>query len=152
MLIFKKRQFLSWVFLILILGACEAVEEDFMAEKSLQSEVYIAYNGIIQTENGTAASFTVVNDSSASIQYFGYSENAPHYSTEVLTDTGWVYLFWNWCGTGAEWQVLERDASFNFDTGLPYEESTWRIVLNVSATENLYANELRSQAISYTGP
>lgn len=98
------------------------------------------------------ASFTMVNDSPESIKYFAYDATSPHYSTEALADTGWAYLMWNWCGTGAEYFNLGTDLSFNFLVMLPNENCTWRVILNTTDMDDSNYRILRSESIEYSTP
>ena len=112
--------------------------------------VHIDYNGIIPTESGQIASFTIVNDSTQSIQYFGYSETNLLYNEEALADTGWTSLMWGWCGTGAAYYVLEPDSSRDFEAFLPLNSCTWRLVLEITDVNMENTRLLRSEPIQFT--
>ncbi len=132
--------------------ACESVEDERLFENSPRSALQISYNGI-QTEQGVSlASFTLINDSTESIQYFAYSQALPHYSTEELSDSGWVYLFWNWCGTGADWHLLDPGSMIEFTTPLPDHDCTWRVVLSVVDPGYNTGFSLYSQGLQFTKP
>ena len=114
--------------------------------------VHLEYNGIIPTENGQMASFSMVNDSTHAIQYFAYSEEYPLYSAEALTDTGWTNLMWGWCGTGAEFYPLEPNSTIDFLGMLPTYSCTWRLVLDITDMDSVSSHRLRSENIIYTIP
>lgn len=114
--------------------------------------VRIEYLGETSGTYADLASFNLVNDSTASIQYFAYDKISPHYSTEALTDTGWVYLFWNWCGTGAEYFELEAGASVEFTTLLPDTSCTWRVLVSVTDMSLTNGYILRSENLEFTRP
>ena len=111
--------------------------------------VHIDYNGIIPSETGQIASFTIVNDSTHAIQYFGYTESNLLYNGEALTDTGWTNLWWGWCGTGAEYFKLEPDSSVDFESFLPLTSCTWRLVLEIAGVNMENARLIRSQNIQF---
>lgn len=114
--------------------------------------VHIVYNGITSEDHQSVASFSLINDSTEAIQYFAYSKHSLHYSTEVLTDTGWVYLMWNWCGTGASYYVLEVDSSVQFCTVLPQDNCTWRVLVDITDMEYENHYTLRSEEIDFSVP
>lgn len=145
-------QFVKLSLLFVLVISCGLVDTQESLEKLESGRAYISYNGIISNNGSLQASFTMVNDSAETIQYFAYASAQPHYSTEVLTDSGWVYLFWNWCGTGAEYFSLESGSSFEFTTNLPYESCTWRVMINVSGQEGANAHFVRSEGIEYMAP
>jgi len=135
-------------FVFLLLLSCESVETDMYMEYDGYPNVRIEYNGITSNSDILQASFTLVNDSTASLQYYAYDIDSPHYSTEVLSDSGWVYLFWNWCGTGADWYPLEAGTSIDFNTTLPSHSCTWRVVLSIVGEPFV----LYSNGIQFTAP
>ncbi|NQV50590.1 MAG: hypothetical protein HQ507_08835 [Candidatus Marinimicrobia bacterium] len=141
----------SFIILTLIWN-CEVVEPNEAITAKDTDAIRINYNGITQDEGQSLASFSIVNDSTESIQYFGYDPQSMHYSTEMLTDTGWVYLSWNWCGTGASYYPLEPDSQIEFRTGLPSNSCTWRVLLNISDMELTTSHMLKSESIQYFAP
>lgn len=139
--------------LTLIMLSCGVVDTQETLKKEIaEGTPYVTYNGIVSEDGNSQASFTMVNDSTETIQYFAYSATAPHYSTEVLSDTGWVYLLWNWCGTGADYISLEPGSSFDFVTQLPYEDCSWRVLISVANLDYSNSYILRSEAIEYSAP
>lgn len=141
------------VFLILaLLVSCGVVDNDEQLTQQETELLYIDYLGIVSVDGGNAASFSLVNDSTDAIQFFGYSESFPLYNAETLSDTGWTNMMWGWCGTGAEFQVLEPDSSIHFLTVLPNSSVTWRLVLDISDMDSVHPRRLRSENINYTSP
>jgi len=145
-------RFVVLFLLSLLFISCGIVDTKEPRETLEIGQPYIIYNGIVSNNGSSQASFTMVNDSTETIQYFAYTPAEPHYSAEVLTDSGWVYLFWNWCGTGAEYFSLESDSSFEFTTNLPYESCTWRVMINVSDQEGTNTYFVRSEGLEYMAP
>ncbi len=131
---------------------CEAVAPDESLFLEDPEPVRIIYNGLAQEQNASLASFTLVNDSADSLQYFGYDQQSMHYSTEALADTGWTYLFWNWCGTGADYHILEPDNQVDFYTSLPNQSCTWRVVLSISDMDSSNTYLLKSESLLYIAP
>jgi|GEM_PF-393393 len=144
------------IFLILcgILGlmACESPHEQTLDDQPVPGTVQLVYNGISTEESVTAANFTLYNDSTVTIHYFAYDENNLHYSSEVLSDTGWAYLFWNWCGTGAEYLPLEPQQEISFRTSLPPTSCTWRLLVNISDDSLDWSQLRRSAPIVFVKP
>ena len=138
------------ILFVLVIVSCDVFEP----EEALKQEgtIHLQYDGIVSTQSGDKAAFTLVNDSTAGIQYFAYDATSPHYSTEALADTGWAYLNWNWCGTGAEYFELESGTSIQFYTSLPYESCTWRVMLSLAPMDLTSSRILRSDEITYSAP
>jgi len=120
------------------------------SEQTENESVHLDYNGIIATDEGSLASFTLVNDSTHTIQYFAYSESTILYNEEALTDTGWTNLMWGWCGTGAEYYPLQPGESIDFEAFLPLSSCTWQLVLEITGTNLEYIGQIRSKNIIYT--
>lgn len=57
--------------------------------------------------NNQQASLTLINSTDAPLYYFGFGQANPLKTVEVLTDTGWAAIIWDWCGTGAELQQVK---------------------------------------------
>lgn len=53
------------------------------------------------------ATLTLSNSTDAPVYYFGFGQANPLKTVEVLTDTGWSAIIWDWCGTGAELQQVK---------------------------------------------
>ena len=135
-----------------VLWNCEAVAPDESLTLDDPGVIRIIYNGLSQDGERSQASFTLVNDSTESIQYFAYDPVSMHYSTEALADTGWAYLAWNWCGTGADYQPLEAGNQVDFFTDLPATSCTWRVVLNIADMDLTTSYMLRSESLLYIAP
>lgn len=112
--------------------------------------VQILYRGIVDEGDQSWAMFTLTNDSTEDIEYFAYSAMQPHFSTEMLSDSGWTWLFWNWCGTGASYFPLKSGSSMDFKTGLPHLDCTWRVVLSASCDPDEGGFIVSSRPIDYT--
>lgn len=52
------------------------------------------------------ATLTLTNSTDAPVYYLGFGKSHPLKTVEVFTDTGWTAIVWDWCGTGAEQQLL----------------------------------------------
>lgn len=118
----------------------------------MPGRVQILYKGITTEDSIEWANFTLLNDSTVDISYFAYNANHPHYSTQMLSDTGWVWLMWNWCGTGASYLPLESGTSMDFRTGLPHLDCTWRVILGIHCDSGSNDFILGSDPIPYTTP
>ena len=147
----KTYLILPALLLFAMVYSCEAPEDEKLTNHS-DELIRIDFLAVESTDQGDIASFLLVNDSTASVQYFAYDQTFPHYSTEVQNDTGWTYLFWNWCGTGADYWPLEPGAQVEFTTMLPQESCTWRVRLGVSDTELSTSYTLYSESIEYITP
>lgn len=124
--------------------SCDSVESNETGT------VQILYNGIEKGEYGKAASFLLINDSTEIIEFWGYDEKSPLYSSEVLTDTGWTYLMWNWCGTGASPVKFSPGDRIKFITPLPNIDCTWRVILGVKVAESEEYYTVKSKEIVYS--
>ena len=121
-------------------------------ENNEYGKVHIKYMGTEESPNGSVAAFQLVNDTTETIHYLAYGEGNPHYSTEVLTDSGWTYLMWNWCGTGTSPVDFEPGAKMKFTTALPMYDCTWRVILSVSIVSSDKFYTLKSEKIEYSVP
>ena len=143
----------SKVFVVMVLlVSCGLNDPEGNLEGERSGTVYMEYNGMVWAEGGFAPSFSLVNDSSATIQYFAYSETYPLFNAEALSDTGWTNLMWGWCGTGAEFITLEPDSSIKFMGFLPNYSCTWRLVLDIIEIDSVNSHQIRSENIVYTIP
>ncbi len=52
------------------------------------------------------AELELSNTTDSSIFYLGYSKSTPLKRVEVLSDTGWTTVAWDWCATGASSQEV----------------------------------------------
>jgi len=142
-------KFIPVIFTVLVtLISCNLFGPEKTQENEGVDAVRIEYLGSSTSGNTDLATFKLVNDSTSSIQYFAYDITSLHYSTEVLTDTGWVYLFWNWCGTGAEYFELEAGSSVEFQTFLPDSSCTWRVLTSISDMTGSNGYILRSESLN----
>ena len=135
--------------LLCTLVACSNPGEPLIDDTVESGKVQILYRGITQDIDGTWAEFTLVNDSTELLSYFAYDANHPHYSTEMLSDSGWTWLFWNWCGTGAEYFPLESGGRVDFKTSLPHIDCTWRVLVGATCNPDSGSFMLRSRSIDY---
>ena len=134
--------------MLLLFLSCEAPSSEAAEELFEPGRIQILYQGVTQTDP-PQAHFLLYNDSTVTIQYFAYDVEDLHYSTETLTDTGWAYLMWNWCGTGAEYFDLRPQESIHFQTALPQESCTWRVLASITIPEQEYYGRLYSEALEY---
>jgi hypothetical protein len=141
---------ISWGLLSLM--ACESPAEQMLENQPVPGTIQLVYKGVSTEESVTAANFTLHNDSTGTIHYFAYDENNLHYSSEVLSDTGWAYLFWNFCGTGAEYLPLEPTQEVSFRTSLPPNSCTWRLLVNISDDSQEWGQLRRSAPIEFVKP
>jgi len=144
---------LSKVFVVMVLlVSCGINDPDGNIEGERLGTVYMEYNEMVWAEGGFVPRFSLVNDSSATIQYFGYSKTYPLFNAEALSDTGWTNLMWGWCGTGVEYFSLNPDSSISFSFFLPYYSCTWRLVLDITELVSVSSRRLYSENIVYTLP
>ncbi len=134
------------------LVSCGIMDPDENQLGGDEGSIHIEYLGQEWTEGGYAPLFSLVNDSTETVQYFGYSESYPLFSAEALSDTGWTNLMWGWCGTGASFYALEPDSSIQFLGMSPSYSCTWRLVLDITEMDSLSSRRLRSENIIYTIP
>jgi len=111
--------------------------------------LHIKYTGIEEGEYGTVASFLIVNDTTATVNFWAYGGETPLYSTEVLTDSGWTYLMHSWCATGASSIEFKAGARKRFVTSLPNYDCTWRVILGVSIVDSEKYYTLKSDEIEF---
>ena len=143
---FTIKNILNFILLftfLLLVCSCDAVESNE------SGTLHIKYTGVEEGEYGTVATFLMGNDTTETISYLAYGEESPHYSTEVLTDSGWTYLMWNWCGTGTTPVDLKPGAKTKFTTALPDYECTWRVVLGISVVGSDKYYTLKSDKIDH---
>ncbi len=129
---------------ISILYSCDTVQSN--SSGTLQ----IRYTGIEESDHGSVAAFLLVNDTTETVVFSAYEGGTPHYSAEVLTDTGWTYLMWNWCATGTSPTELKPGSKKKFTTSLPTYDCTWRVILDISVAESEKYYTLKSDVIEFT--
>lgn len=61
--------------------------------------------------NEQQVTLILTNSTDAPVSYLGFGQAHPLKTVEVLTDTGWSAVLWDWCGTGAEMQVVQPYSS-----------------------------------------
>ncbi len=57
------------------------------------------------------AKLLLKNNTTESLFYWGFTKSSPLKTVEVLSDTGWTVVAWDWCGTGAEQQEVQSNES-----------------------------------------
>lgn len=134
---------------LLIIVACSDPVDDRDGDPLEPGRVQILYKGIVNDDGTSWAMFTLVNDSTEDLEYFAYNAAQPHYSTEMLSDTGWTWLMWNWCGTGASYHTLGSGEEVDFKTGLPHLDCTWRVILSATCDPETSGFIVRSRAIDF---
>ena len=119
-------------------------------ESNESGTVKIIYSGIEESQNGSVAAFLLVNDTTETVQFWAYGEEAPLFSTEVLSDTGWTYLMYNWCGTGSSPIELDPGSKTKFTTSLPHYDCTWRVILGISVANSDKYYNVKSNEIEFS--
>ena len=71
--------------------------------------------------------FRVINNRDKTLWYSGYQEGSPIYTTQVLSDTGWVYSGQGWCGTGLTMIEFSPGSSFTISVIKPESIRVWRV-------------------------
>jgi len=138
------------VVIMVLLISCGVTDPDDTLEADPSGTIYIEYNGMVATESSLTPSFSLVNDSTVTIQYFGYSKINPLFNAEAKTDTGWTHLMWGWCGTGADYFALDPDSSVTFLGLLPSYSCTYRLVLDIIELDTSTSRQIRSESIDFT--
>jgi len=139
------------ILVLVTLASCSIFAPEENLERESDNTLHLDYEGQVLAEGGYTASFSLVNDSTGSIQYFGYTEVYPLYSAQARSDTGWTNLMWGWCGTGTTNFSLESGSSISFQTMLPNEACTWRLVLDITDMNMDTSRRAYSEDIIYTG-
>ncbi|NQV42911.1 MAG: hypothetical protein HQ506_11210 [Candidatus Marinimicrobia bacterium] len=147
--IIKLFKLVVVVTLLVSCGIMDPGKENIMSD---EGAIRIEYLGLEWAEGGYAPRFSLVNDSTETVQYVGYGETYPLYSAEAFSDTGWTNLMWGWCGTGAEFYALEPNSSVEFLAAQPNSSCTWRLVLDITDIDSVGSRRLRSENIGYTVP
>lgn len=96
-------------------------------EKTDHSNQTIYFNRL--TESG--AEIVIQNVNHEQISFSGYSMESPLKQVEVFRNGKWELLYWDWCGTGAENQILRKEESTRFLVGLPSENTKLRVGVSV---------------------
>ncbi|NQT64507.1 MAG: hypothetical protein HQ556_16210 [Candidatus Marinimicrobia bacterium] len=148
----RTMKMLKVLVALIFLVSCELTGPDENLMNEGEGTIRLEYRGLEWAEGGFMPSFSLVNDSTETIQYFGYGVSYPLYNAEALADTGWTDLMWGWCGTGAEFYPLEPDSSIQFLGMLPSYSCTWRLVLYITEMDSVSSRILRSENIIYTLP
>ena len=146
----KMMQISKVLVVMVLLVSCGINNPEEKLEGERSGTVFLEYNGMVSTRGGDVPSFTLMNDSTETIQYFGYSKIYPLFNAEAHTDTGWTHLMWGWCGTGAEYFNLDPDSSISFMGFSPNYSCTWRLVLDIVEIDSVNFRQIRSENIIYT--
>ena len=97
----------------------------------------IIINSTGQSQDGIYK-FKISNTQESSVWYLGYQEHSPIYTTQVLSDTGWVYSGLGWCGTGLMKIEFNPGDSFMIDVKKPDTNRPWRagILIYINIEDN----------------
>ncbi|MEE9431226.1 MAG: hypothetical protein V3V16_09310 [Melioribacteraceae bacterium] len=91
--------------------------------------VYLDYLGK-STEYEEMIQFRLINNSNASIEYWGYGSKSPFYNYQIKNDTGWSANMLGWCGTGAGVNELSTNSNIEFRSTKPKNTSVWRLIFH----------------------
>ncbi len=94
---------------------------------------------------GEKFEFVVRNNSSSPVWYNGYGKGSPIYITSVLSDTGWAFSSYAWCGTGVMDVKFEPNEAFKIAISKPNNNKDWnkkwRVSLFIKKDKNGEAKE-----------
>lgn len=140
---------MRWLVIVAALGfmACQAVEDADLQANLMPGRVQVLYTGVTQVDDTPLAAFTVVNDSTDTLWYWGYAPESLLYGGECWSDTGWTSLFWGWCGTGTQRYDLPPQSQLDITTRMPDTAGTWRLVLNFQINPTMDPLLVRSAPI-----
>lgn len=113
--------------LILFIVLCVA----WFSESGEPSIEFVEFQEYPDPHVGGRAVFRMVNASSRSFVFHGYSETQPLYFQDEWNGTEWVQGTGGfWCGTGVEYQTLAAHTATEFTTFIPepeYPQDQYRI-------------------------
>lgn len=138
--------------MLAILVSCDVFDPGNDYSSDDRNSVHIEYLGHSASADVDLAAFRLVNDSTATIQYFACDTTTLYYSAEVLSDTGWVSHPWSWCGTGAVYIQLEPENTVEFNTLLPDSSCSWRVRLAIADMSGSKGYILYSERLEYNKP
>ena len=142
---------MRWLVIVATLGlmACQDVEDTDLQTDLTAGRVQVLYTGVTQMNDTPLATFTVVNDSTDTLWYWGYAPESLLYGGECWSDTGWTSLFWGWCGTGTLPYDLPPQSQLAITTLMPDTACTWRLILNFHMNLTMDPLLVRSAPIEY---
>jgi len=91
------------------------------------------------------AEIIIQNVDHETISYFGYSKDSPLKQVEVFKNGKWEMLYWDWCGTGAESQILKKKESTKFVIGLPSNKTKLRVGIYISIDNSEVGEQVWSE-------
>lgn len=94
---------------------------------------------------GEHVQLRLVNRTLDTLYYWGFSKSSPLKRIEILTDTGWSVLLWDWCATGAEQQAVSPMGAAIIDAPLLQHKTSTRLIMHYSRNYNGELRELKSQ-------
>jgi hypothetical protein len=77
------------------------------------------------------ATLILINSTDAPVSYLGFGQAHPLKTVEVLTDTGWSAILWDWCGTGAETQLVQPHSSVEIIAPVIRRNVTTRVTFGI---------------------
>lgn len=82
------------------------------------------------------AKLLLKNNTTESLLYWGFSKSSPLKTVEVLSDTGWAVVVWDWCGTGAEQQEVKPNESVIIFAPIVKKNVTTRMAFSYRTPSN----------------
>jgi hypothetical protein len=96
------------LFLLVLLTGPGCTESSAPAGPALpENTVTLTFTDV----TGEQANLLLTNTTETPVYYLGFGKEHPLKKVEVLTDTGWCAVLWDWCGTGAELQEVPSHSS-----------------------------------------
>lgn len=77
------------------------------------------------------ATLVLINSTNAPVSYLGFGQAHPLKTVEVLSDTGWTAVLWDWCGTGAELQTVQPYSSVEIIAPAIRRHATTRVKFSI---------------------
>lgn len=113
---------------------------------STASDNTVSLTYITATES--EAELKLSNTTDNSILYLGYSKSTPLKRVEVLTDTGWATVAWDWCATGANRQEVKPNESVIVYAPVLRRNVTTRVLIGYHVqSEGEYVNLISNEFI-----
>lgn len=81
---------------------------------------------------GEQANLLLSNTTDTPVYYLGFGKEHPLKKVEVLTDTGWCTVMWDWCGTGAELQQIPSHSSAVILAPAPQRNVKTRVTFSIT--------------------
>ncbi len=87
----------------------------------------------------------LTNNTTESVLYLGFSKSSPLKTVEVLSDTGWTVVIWDWCATGADRHEVKPNESAIILGPIIRKQVKTRISFGYQSTKNGDFRKLTSE-------